>query len=100
MSQLSSTILHKVTYSKKEDFKKEDFKKKDFKEEDCKNVNAVKQDEDEWTCVEVTVDSGAYDNVCSKDLLPELGVRETEASKNKEFFCVIKKKPRNWRLHC
>ena len=45
----------------------------------------------EWEEVEITVDSGAYTNVCGEGLLPEVGKKETEASRKGEYFFTASK---------
>ena len=32
----------------------------------------------QWKEVEVTVDSGAYNNVCGKELMPEIGMKPSD----------------------
>ena len=65
-----------------------EFRFKQERDKTCEWVaeKPLERCEKEWKRIEITVDSGAYDNVCSEDLLPELGVKATEASNNKEFF--------------
>ena len=63
---------------------------KDCQSECCGNINQIGNDQ-EWEEIDVTVDSGAYNNVCGKELLPRLGIRETEALKNRQFFHTASK---------
>ena len=55
------------------------------------NVKGIEETEEEWEEVEITVDSGAFNNVCGKGLMPQVETKETDASRRKEYFYTASK---------
>ena len=54
------------------------------------NINTI-GNQGQWKELEITVDSGAYNNVCGKELMPEIGMKETKASRRGEYFFTASK---------
>ena len=54
------------------------------------NINTV-GNQSQCKEVEITVDSGAYNNVCGEELLPEIERKGTEASRRREYFFTASK---------
>ena len=58
------------------------------KEQDSKQqlLNIWKKEDHGWQQIEVVLDSGAADSVCPKDMCPQFGVEDSEASKAGVYY--------------